>query len=121
MSAQGPGEEPVGREEVQTTKARIGGMAGWLLDWSLGRLRRRRTTQPRLTLVERIALAPKQSLVLVEAEGRRILVAISSEGGPAFYALDQKAHTTARSTVQLSPKPMPKLASPRFESSRVSW
>jgi hypothetical protein len=39
-------------------------------------------------LLERISLAPRQSLALIEAEGRRILVATSAEGGPAFYALD---------------------------------
>jgi hypothetical protein len=41
-------------------------------------------------LVERIALAPRQSLALVEAEGRRFLVATSPEGAPAFYALDER-------------------------------
>jgi hypothetical protein len=38
--------------------------------------------------VERIALAPRQSLALIEAEGRRFLVATSPEGAPAFYPLD---------------------------------
>lgn len=65
---------------------RIGGLAGWLM----ARLHRRWRHEPRLALVERIALGPRQSLALVEAEGRRILVAISAEGGPAFYPLDGK-------------------------------
>jgi len=52
------------------------------------RLRGAQRTQPRLELLERIALAPRQSLALVEAEGRRFLVATSAEGGPAFYPLD---------------------------------
>lgn len=43
---------------------------------------------PRLALVERIALAPRQSLALVKAEGRLLLVATSAEGGPAFYPLN---------------------------------
>jgi len=60
------------------------GLAGWLLE----RLRRGPRTQPRLALVERIALGPRQSLALIEAEGRRLLVATSQEGAPAFYALD---------------------------------
>jgi hypothetical protein len=34
-------------------------------------------------------LAPRQSLALVEAEGRRLLVATSPEGAPTFYALDE--------------------------------
>jgi flagellar biogenesis protein FliO len=65
----------------------IGGLAGWLL----GRLRAAPRPRPRLALLERIALAPRQSLALVEAEGRRFLVATSPEGAPAFYALDEQA------------------------------
>jgi flagellar biogenesis protein FliO len=67
-------------------KAAIGGLAGWLL----GRLRRGGQNAPRLALLERIALAPRQSLALVEAEGRRFLVATSPEGAPTFYALDER-------------------------------
>jgi len=66
---------------------RVGGLAGWLLS----RLRAGGRRTPRLELVERIALAPRQSLALVEAEGRRFLVATSPEGAPAFYALDERA------------------------------
>ena len=61
------------------------GWAGWLL----ARWNGRRRVEPRLALVERITLAPRQSLALIEAEGRRILVATSAEGGPAFYPLDE--------------------------------
>jgi hypothetical protein len=61
------------------------GLAGWLL------ARFRGTTQlpPRLALLERIALAPRQTLALIEAEGRRLLVATSPEGAPTFYALGE--------------------------------
>jgi flagellar biogenesis protein FliO len=69
---------PIGRQ--------IGGLAGWLLD----KLRVARRSEPRLAVLERIALAPRQSLALVEAEGRRFLVATSPEGTPAFYALDDR-------------------------------
>jgi len=65
---------------------RIGGLAGWLM----AKFRQRPRVERRLALLERIALAPRQSLALVEAEGRRILVATSAEGGPAFYPLDEK-------------------------------
>jgi flagellar biogenesis protein FliO len=65
----------------------VGGVAGWLLS----RLRSGGRRAPRLELLERIALAPRQSLALVEAEGRRFLVATSPEGAPAFYALDERA------------------------------
>ncbi|MGA9464410.1 MAG: flagellar biosynthetic protein FliO [Terracidiphilus sp.] len=61
-----------------------GGWVGWLF----GRLRRSTKSKPRLTLLERITLAPRQSLALVEAEGRTLLVATSPEAAPAFYALD---------------------------------
>jgi hypothetical protein len=68
-----------------------GGWAGWLL----ARWHGRRRAEPRLALLERITLAPRQSLALIEAEGRRILVATSAEGGPAFYPLDEKASRQA--------------------------
>ena len=60
--------------------------------------------RPRLELVERIALAPRQSLALVEAEGRRILVATSPEGGPAFYPLDERAQRSVSMRGQQSPR-----------------
>jgi hypothetical protein len=81
----------------------FGGMAGWLM----GKLRGRQRVRQRLELVERIALAPRQSLALVEAEGRRILVATSPEGGPAFYPLEERAHRAA--------------STPGQRSSRISW
>ena len=76
--------------KVSENKAAVGGLAGWLLD----RLRSGSRRQPRLELVERIALAPRQSLSLVEAEGRRFLVVTSPEGSPAFYALDERSIRT---------------------------
>ena len=75
------------RKKQQHAAPQISGLAGWLIR----RLRKKESTQPRLSLLDRIALAPRQSLALVEAEGRRILVATSAEGGPAFYALDEVA------------------------------
>lgn len=69
-------------------KPALGGWAGWLLR----RLGRTRTGgQARLELVERIQLAPRQSLALVEADGRRFLVASSTEGSPAFYPVEGAA------------------------------
>jgi flagellar biogenesis protein FliO len=62
-----------------------GGLAGWLL----GKLRVAPRPRPRLALLDRIALAPRHSLSLVEAEGRRFLVATSPEGAAAFYPLDE--------------------------------
>lgn len=73
-------------QNKNSEKVTIGGLAGWLVT----RLRTGSRPQPKLTLLERITLAPRQSLSLVEAEGRRFLVASSPEGAPAFYALDEQ-------------------------------
>lgn len=73
---------------IKTGPARLGGLAGWLVGWVLGRMRGTAKTAPRLQLVERITLGPRQTLALVEAEGRRVLVATSPEGAPAFYSID---------------------------------
>jgi flagellar biogenesis protein FliO len=60
------------------------GLSGWLL----ARVPKLGKSQPRLTVVERIALTPRQSLVLVEADGRSLLVATSPDSAPAFHGLD---------------------------------
>ena len=65
-----------------------GGLAGWLLARLRNVGRGLGKEAPKLALVERITLAPRQTLALVEAEGRRFLVASSAEGAPAFFALD---------------------------------
>jgi len=84
-----------------------GGLTGWLLR----RLRRGNNgSGPRLALLERIALTPKQSLALVEAEGRRFLVATPAEGSPVFYALDERARPAGR-----------EYGSSRPAAVRVSW
>jgi hypothetical protein len=61
----------VARMERLRGESAIGGLAGWLM----AKLR----PSPRV----------ERRLALVEAEGRRILVATSAEGGPAFYPLDE--------------------------------
>lgn len=70
--------------ETNPDRRLFGGWAGWLLCRLNGVARPR----PRLALLERITLAPRQSLALVEAEGRHFLVATGADGAPAFYALD---------------------------------
>ena len=62
----------------------LGGLTGWLFK----RLRGAPRGSARLVVLERITLAPRQSLALIEAEGRRMLVATSPDGAPALYALD---------------------------------
>jgi flagellar biogenesis protein FliO len=86
-------------------RTKVGGLAGWLL----ARLRRESRPRPSLALLERISLAPRQSLALVEAEGRRFLVATSADGAPAFYALDERARAVVREGM-----------APRVRA-RVSW
>ncbi len=58
-----------------------------LATWLLAKLRRRSFEEPRLALVERISLAPRQTIALVEADGQRFLVATSPEGAPVFVRL----------------------------------
>jgi flagellar biogenesis protein FliO len=70
---------------------RTGGWAGWLM----ARLGRRNQHQPQLELLERIALGPRQSLALVDAAGRRVLVAFSADGGPVFYPLDDRVRAAS--------------------------
>ena len=62
----------------------IGGWAGWMIEKLGGQSRPR----ARLELVERITLAPRQTLAMIEADGRRFLVATSAEGSPAFLSLE---------------------------------
>jgi hypothetical protein len=96
-------QEGSGRPTLATAPG--GGLAGWLLE----RLRVTRRPRPRLAVLERIALAPRQSLALVEAEGRRFLVATSAAGAPAFYALDGEMRPVrpVRSSGSMRPLPSP--------------
>jgi flagellar biogenesis protein FliO len=71
------------------------GLAAWLL----GRLRGPARPRPSLALLERITLAPHQSLALVEADGRRFLVATSAEGSPTFHALGESAGALTRGRI----------------------
>jgi hypothetical protein len=82
--------------------ATIGGLAGLVLTPLLKKLRGVRRPPPRLELLERISLAPRQSLALVEAEGRRFLVATSADGGPAFYPLDGGTRPAPRRAPRVS-------------------
>jgi flagellar biogenesis protein FliO len=41
-----------------------------------------------LVVLERVNLAPHQSLALVEADGRRLLVGTSPDAALSFYSLD---------------------------------
>jgi hypothetical protein len=110
MRATKPGDP---KQSVDGASARPGGATGWLLSRLFGASR----AKPRLALVERIALAPKQSLALVEAEGRRFLVATSAEGAPAFYPLDGPSRGAA--PWPTAARPLARTAVP--PAPRVSW
>ncbi len=77
--------EALGTDRTKSQTTQPGGLIGWF--WT--RLRRQSRPRPSLALLERITLAPRQTLALVEAEGRRFLVATSAEGSPTFCALDR--------------------------------
>lgn len=63
-----------------------------LLGWLVTRLRRRANQETRLAVVERISLAPRQIVALIEADGQRLLVATSPDGAPVFFDLKSAAH-----------------------------
>jgi hypothetical protein len=63
------------------------GMAAWLA----GCFRHRALNEHRLTMVEKINLAPHQTVTLIEADGQRLLVATSGDGTPSFYPLKDAA------------------------------
>jgi hypothetical protein len=90
-----------------------GGLAGWLL----ARFKTGGCARPKLELLERITLAPRQSLALVEAEGRRFLVATSAEGAPAFFALDERARSSVNGVARVSGM----ARSDARAAARVSW
>jgi flagellar biogenesis protein FliO len=84
----------VGLGESRAPSAGVG-LAGWVLGKLRGKLRGAPKAAPRLSIVERISLAPRQSLALIEAEGRRFLVATSQEGTPCLYPLGSETGNNA--------------------------
>jgi hypothetical protein len=69
----------------------------------LSRLRRGAAEPRRLAVVERVTLAPRQSLALVEADGRRFLVATALEGAPMFLPLDAASGAAGAESGERSP------------------
>ena len=78
--------------------------------WIQGRLRQRQRADVGLKLIQRIQVAPKQSLALVEVEGRRLLLATGSDGAPAFFPLEH-----------LSPAGAGPQRASRMSDRRISW
>jgi flagellar biogenesis protein FliO len=97
----------------------MGGFGGWA-GWLIRKIRKAQATKPHLELLDRIPLAPRQSLALVEAEGCRILVATSAEASPAFYPLGEKSamSTAGRKSARRASRAA---TQPSSRTSRVSW
>lgn len=70
--------------------------------WLAARLGQRAIKEPRLALVERISLAPRQVIALVEADGQRLLVATSVDGAPVFFPLKPDAPRSTRKRIRLA-------------------
>jgi len=58
-----------------------------LAEWLFRRLHSTTAPAPQLSILARIALGPRQSLALVEAEGVHLLVGTSADGPPSFFSL----------------------------------
>ena len=52
------------------------------------RLRRNVSGTSRLALLERITIAPRQMVALIEVEGEKVLVGTSHDGAPRFLRLN---------------------------------
>ena len=69
---------------------RLGGAArNWRGVWSSisERLHRRCGASSRLALVEKISVAPRQSVALIEVDGEKLLVGLSPAESPRFFQL----------------------------------
>lgn len=65
----------------------VPGLAHWLLN----RWQKRAVRKPQLSVLEKITLAPRQTLALIEADGQRLLLATSAEGAATFHLLNSEA------------------------------
>jgi flagellar biogenesis protein FliO len=74
------------------------GPGGWAR-WLLGRWRGTGPAARRLKVVDRVTLGQRQALCLVEADGRRVLVATSAEGAPAFFPIDRSRKSDSQRRV----------------------
>jgi flagellar biogenesis protein FliO len=74
----------------ETIHRALGGLSWWLR----ARVPKVGKSQPRLAVIERIALTSRQSLLLVEAEGLSLLVATWPDGPPAFHPLDRNSSSS---------------------------
>jgi len=74
--------------------------------WMLRHFHPGKRPPPRLKILERVTLAPRQSLTLIEAEGRTLLVATSPDCAPTFLSVDE-AITNASSVDHMRMQAIP--------------
>jgi hypothetical protein len=115
----------INRERIGRVLQERGGLAAWLMSRLQVGAQAREQRKSRLALLDRISLAPRQSLALVEAEGRRFLVGTSADGGPVFYALDgisESGRSTASASRSVKSRAIRiTAAASAGRSARVSW
>ncbi len=80
-------EQQATARKLRDTEAAVRGSAGRLAG-RIFELFRRKPAASRLALLERMGIAPRQSLVLVEADGHKLLIGLSAEAAPTFFSLD---------------------------------
>ena len=109
----------IDRKKIGPTLQECGGLLAWLVSRVRTGAQARQQRKSRLALLDRISLAPRQSLALVEAEGRCFLVGTSPDSGPVFYPLDGMPASVARATKRRANRtPVTATAS---IAARVSW
>jgi len=59
--------------------------------WLIGKLRPQVDSMPRVRILERIRVTPRQVLILVEVEGERLLMGASDGSTPAFHLVKKRA------------------------------
>jgi flagellar biogenesis protein FliO len=109
------------REKIRSSFEERGGLTGWLISRLRKGAQAREQRKSRLALVDRISLAPRQSLALVEAEGRRFLIGTSQDGGPVFYALDGSSGAVGATASSTRPSKTRAFKNSTGPSARVSW
>ena len=109
----------IDREKIRRTLRESGGLVAWLIARLRSGPQAREQRKSQLALLDRISLAPRQSLALVEAEGRRFLIGTSPDSGPVFYPLEGTPASIARPTkVRANRTPV---GARRSIAARVSW
>lgn len=61
-----------------------------MADRILGCVRQARAPR-RLLVLEKVSLAPRQTIALIEVDGQKLLVASTQEGSPSFCLLNSSA------------------------------